>query len=384
LLTAVMVILVAPVLVLRLLGPIARWRRRRLRSLWSGSPVPTLPLKAAAERRLGVDARTLVYTTSYLADRFDYNLERWRARPLAGPLAACAVFLWACLRFDRLHFYCDQGLLPQFQPRQFNPWELAFYRFLGKQVFCWTYGADVRTRERTLALGEFNCCSACPEPGRFCVCDDRAGRENMRRLARETTGVVAMGDMIEYATDCVSDVFYWPVDLANGRYAPRYPSASGNGPVRVVHATNHRFFKGSDFIIDAVETLRSEGVSVELVLVEGVPNDEALEIYRTADIIFDQCVSGFHGYFSHEAMALGKPVVCFIRYPDRYLLDPEECPIVNTTPSELVSTLRRLIGDRALLRELGERGRRYIEEHHTPEAFGERLKGLYAERGVDP
>ncbi|MCZ6710308.1 MAG: glycosyltransferase [Gammaproteobacteria bacterium] len=373
------------VILIRLLRPVLRTRHRRTSSLWSGAPIHTLAVKAYSERRLGVEARTLVYTTYFLSDRFDYNLQRWRDRPIIGSLLPFVVFVWACWRFDRLHFFCDQGLLPQFRTRQFNPWELVFYRFLGKQVFFWTYGADVRTTQRTKALGQYNCCMACPNPGWHCVCDEQAGQSNHKTIARYATAVFSMGDMTTYTPGSINDVYFWPVDLeadAGRRYAPCYPSEKDDRPVRVVHAPNHRYFKGTQVIIDAVEQLRAEGAPIELVLVEGLPNEQALGIYRTADIVFDQCLIGFHGYFAHEAMALGKPVMCFIRRPNDYLLAPDECPIINTPAPQVPAVLRRLVADRRRLRQLGIQGRRYIETYHTPQAFSERLARKYATLGV--
>ncbi len=98
-----------------------------------------------------------------------------------------------------------------------------------------------------------------------------------------------------------NDLFYWPLDLDAGRMAnaiaARYPEANVNRPLRVVHAANHRFFKGTRYLLDAIERLRGEGVEIELVLVEKKSNDDALELYRTADVVFDQCVSGFSWLF---------------------------------------------------------------------------------------
>ncbi|PWB39699.1 MAG: hypothetical protein C3F19_14635 [Rhodocyclales bacterium] len=132
----------------------------------------------------------------------------------------------------------------------------------------------------------------------------------------------------------------------------------------------------------AVASLRQENVEIELILVERRSNEEALEIYKSADVIFDQCLIGFHGYFALEAMALGKPVMCFIRKPDKYLLHPEECPIINTHVTTLKEDLRRVMARRGELGEIGRRGRSYIEKHFSLEAFAVRLERTYRELGV--
>jgi hypothetical protein len=354
------------------------------RSLWAGTPILTMPVKAKAERLLGVQADTLVYQTYYITSDFNYDLSRWNCGPAAWRafLLPLLVLLWAALKYQRFHFFCDRGILPG-ERFEFREDELAFLNSLGKEIYFYTYGADVRTRRATLALGEPNCCTACPEPGRFCVCDDEIGAKRQTVLRRYATSVFALGDMIHYTPGSRNDLYFWPLDLTNGdgRYEPRYPSKSGTGPIRIVHAPNHQGFKGTTFLVSAVKRLQDRGVAVELQMVERVPNREALEIYRGADIVFDQCLIGFHGYFALEAMAMGKPVVVFLRDPKADLPAADECPLVNVRPETVESVLEELINDRAKLHELGRQGRRYIERYYTVEAFAKRLRREMGQAG---
>ncbi|MGD9036506.1 MAG: glycosyltransferase [Syntrophobacterales bacterium] len=357
------------------------------RSLWAGTPILTLPILAKGERLLGVDSSTLVYQSYFLSHAFDYNFSRWFASPIFRMTIPYVVFLWACWKFQRFHFFCDAGLLPQLQSRRFNIHELKAYHLLKKQVFFYTYGADVRTRLKTHALGEFNCCLECPEPERACICDEVSGEASIEAILKHATALFSMGDMIEYTPGSRNDLFFWPVDFeAEGgkKYTPRYPTVLSDSPIRIVHAANHRHFKGTRFLIDAVEHLRTEGLQIELILVERVPNREALEIYRKADIVFDQCLIGFHGYFAIEGMALGKPVMAYIRKPEQYLIHHEECPIINSRADQIESVLRQLANDRKKLHELGVAGRRYAERYLSVEAFAQRLDRTYNELGVNP
>jgi hypothetical protein len=194
-----------------------------------------------------------------------------------------------------------------------------------------------------------------------------------------------MGEMFGYTPGSVDDVFYWPLDLdAEGgeRYRPAYPEPAPGQPLRIVHASNHRMFKGTRFLIEAVEQLQAEREPVELVLVERVPNTRALELYRSADVIFDQCIMGNYGFFALEGMALGKPVMCFIRHPERYVLSPDECPIINTHISTLKKDLRYLLQQRQGLPEMGRRGRAYVEKHFSLPAFARRLAAAYNRIGI--
>src|SRR5262249_56453568 len=82
-----------------------------------------------------------------------------------------------------------------------------------------------------------------------------------------------------------------------------------DGVVTIVHSPNHRHYKGTRFLVDAVETLRREGLPVELVVVEGKPNAEAKREYARADLVADQFLIGAYALFAIEGMALSKPVV---------------------------------------------------------------------------
>jgi len=336
---------------------------------------------------LGVDSSTLVYETYFLSDTFDYNFSRWFATPIVRLTFPYAIFLWACWKFQRFHFFCDTGLLPRFGTRRFSLYELRAYHLTKKQVFFYTYGADVRTTLKTKALGKYNCCLECPEPGRACICDDESGDTNILAISRYATAVFSIGDLIEYTPGSRNDLFFWPLDLEaeeGEKYRPRYPSELSESPIRIVHAANHRHFKGTHYLIDAVDRLRTEGLQIELELVEGIPNREALELYRAADIVFDQCLIGFHGYVAIEAMALGKPLIAYIRKPEKYLLDDEKCPIINCKPDQIGLVLRELTESRKRLHELGIAGRRYVEEYFSVEAFSQRLRRAYDELGVIP
>ena len=343
-----------------------------------------MSLNAQAECLLEVDARSLVYSSYYITDAFDYDLSKWVQKAWLKPFIPFVIFIWVWLNFDRVHFYCDRGIIPSPVPFSLNRLELILYKLMGLQVFFWTYGADVRTRNCTYALGNPNCCTECESVGKACICDNKKWSKNRSIINKYSTGFFSMGDMIEYTPGSRNDLFFWPVDLnKQAKYEPSYPLKNFSKPVRIVHAPNHRMFKGTHFLIDAVNNLKRKGLNIELVLVEGISNDRALEIYRSADIIFDQCLIGFHGYFALEGMAMGKPVMCFIRKPEEYLLHPEECPIINTHIDTLEDDLSCLIHNGRQLREIGIQGRSYIEKYYSLEAFASRLKEAYQDIGIE-
>lgn len=320
-------------------------------------------------------ADSLVFERYSTRAGFTHDLTRWSAIPVLGKLLPYLVFAWALRRYQRFHFFYNRAFLAQIEPGRFNTDELELVLSTGAEVFFWAYGADVRHRERTLQIGSPNACAVCPAVGRLCVCDDPTAIANYRFVRAHATGCATMGDMRAYTPGADDTVFYWPVDLDedDGRTFRPGPTHERRSVV-VAHAPNNRELKGTAHLERAVATLRNEGLPIELDLIEGVTNDEVLDRFRRADIVVDQCIIGFHGYTALEAMAIARPVLCFLREPERDLVDPATCPIVNASPAELTDELRRLVTDRGLRKRLGDAGRDYVAEHHSIRAVGLRIQ----------
>mgnify|MGYP003384756073 FL=1 len=361
-----------------------RLARGRPRSLWGVTPILTLPLKARADATLGFRSQSIVYTTYVITSGFDINLKalvgavyRVDAR-LWQPLHRF-ILAWALLRYDVFHTYADRGLLPPPERFGVDPSELDAWRDAGKRVYVYAYGADVRTRNKTLALGKWNFCVDCPEPVKFCICDDETGSRIMAQTASRVTALVSLGDMLTYMPGA-KHVAYWPIDLAK---IVQSPATTGDGPLRIAHAPNHMHFKGSHYLEEAVERLRAEGHAIEYVKVQGVPNTQVLELFGKADVVADQFIGGAYGYTALEALALGKPVLTYVRSPD-LVLASDECPFLNVTPERIEDSLRWLLANREKLASIGQQGRRYVERWHSIEAVGDRLGSLYEETADFP
>jgi hypothetical protein len=355
-----------------------RLRRGRVRSVWGTTPILTLPILAECDRRLGFESESLVFTTYYISRRFDRNLKPLLDRVMAHAPSLYRpffdlVFAWALVRYDFFHFFCDRGILPSLGRMGINPHEAALLRETDKRLYTYTYGADVRTRAATLALGTYNFCVDCPEPGRFCICDDDAGAANIAGIAPHANAMLAMGDMLAYVPDA-RELHFWPLDL--DRFEANPPRPRDNRPLRLFHAPNHAHFKGTRHLEAAVERLQAEGHAIEIVRVSGVPNEEVLRQMSTCDIVAEQFIGGFHGYTALEAMACGKPVLCYVR-DRRQLAGAEECPLIDADPDSLERVLRDCLFGRYDLAELGRRGRRYVEKHYSIDAVAARLGRLY-------
>ena len=353
------------------------WRNAEYRPkiIWGPTPIINIATNAAADRLRGFQSDTLVYRPYYVTKEFTYNLERWwKHKPLAL-LLPWGVFLWAVLRYDIFQLYFDGGFLNRTIGKRL---EFPLLRLLGKKLIVSAYGADVRTESKTRALGAYNCCFDCTQRLVACICDEERAERNLAHVHRYADVTLSMGDMVEYTPGSRNDMFYWAVDLKKWPYVG---VSLTSRPVRIVHAPNHPQFKGSRFLFECIRELQAEGYPIELDVVTGMSNIEAMEVYKRADIVADQFLIGWHGNFAVEAMALGKPVVAYIRKPDVYLPKGIRCPIVSANPDLLKQTLVSLIENPKLRRDLGAQGRQYVEEVFALERVGERMADLYGQLG---
>jgi hypothetical protein len=352
-------------------------------SIWTGQPIITLAKKCKIECRLGFRSISIVRTSYFITNEFDFIIDQIASKNkfVVFILEYISFFVICCIA-RQVHTYFDGGILRQTTRGKFNDLELQAYRLLSIKLFVWTYGGDVRTRKITQELGEPNCCTHCIQIEKACVCKDKIGEINFERVSSVATQIFSIGDLIEYTSKTNNEVFFWPIDLDidyGSHYSPSFPKKSftNDSPLLIVHASNHREFKGTRYIEAVVKELQMEGYKFELIIVENIPNKQALEIYKTADIIFDQCIIGFHGYFALEAMAIGKPVLSFIRKPNEYLLQPSECPIVNINVMNIKEKLLFFYKERNELNRIGKLGRRYIEKYFSMQSVEMRLKKVY-------
>lgn len=146
-----------------------------------------------------------------------------------------------------------------------------------------------------------------------------------------------------------------------------------NEKVIIVHTPNHKGFKGSEFIINAVGELKTEGYNIDLKLLEGIKNEEVLKILKEeADILVEQLIFPGYGLSAIEGMASGIPVLSnlenktYMELFRRYsFLD--ECPILSTSPETIKTNLKLLIENKKLRVELGDLGIQYVKKYHSEE-----------------
>ncbi|HEU6445716.1 MAG TPA: hypothetical protein VFL61_11720 [Gaiellaceae bacterium] len=286
-----------------------------------------------ALRRKGVDARLVVVERQRMHPEADVSLDRpagfWGRQAVQWP-----AFLRLLPKTDVFHFYFGWTLVP----RKLT-WPIL--KATRRKSVLHFLGSDIRGRTP----------------------------EQLRYAHGADARIVGSYDALRWMPD--AHVLPPGVDLRD--YAPA-PVVEHERPV-VLHAPSSRRRKGTEHVIAACE-----GLDVELDVVEGLRHDEARRHYERADLVVDQLNAGWYGIFALEAMALGKPVLGYLRPEAVHETERAlgvEVPIVQATKETLRDRIAELAGDAERRRRVGAASRAYVERIHDADKCAEQLIAIY-------
>jgi hypothetical protein len=351
---------------------------------------------ARAERELGVDSRAISFLPMNATTPADEVLLADGAGRMRRELRRWRLLRRALREADVVHFNFGESILPRAYPgrspgrrlyalyaRAVELRDVGWLRRAGKAVFVTYQGDDARQTDVARRL--YSITHAAEIDGEAAAFDEPK-RRAIERFTRHTQRIYALNPDILRVLPPQAEFFpYANVDLRAWRPPPDQPP----NPVPVlVHAPTDRDVKGTRHLLAALERLRAEGVGFELDLVEGVPNAEARERYSRADLAVDQLLAGWYGGFAVELMALGAPVVSYVREDDLDRIPAAmraELPLIGATPDTVAAVLREwLTTRRHELRERGRQSRAYVERWHDPLALARRAVADYEAALAEP
>ncbi len=263
---------------------------------------------------------------------------------------------------DLIHFYFGESFLPY---QLDAPW----LRRLGKRIVIEFLGSDVRMPSVESKRN--------PYYVRNEMEDDARATRLMRHWSNVTEGHVIVCD---HAMDPFIAPHFEHIHVVGQRVDVRRLIPAPPDPLarrmRIVHAPTDRSTKGTAFVRLAVTELAAAGAPIDYVEVHGLPHSRALEVYRGADLIVDQLCVGGHGGFAAEAMALAKPVVCYL-LPEMEAAYPADLPIINANPMTLKDVLADWVDRPRERHELGLASRAYAERVHDHRVVARQLLEVY-------
>ena len=314
-------------------------------------------------KEINEDAECVVYYKHPFAYPYDKCLNIIKSNKKMLPvyfIRLAAFFFSALKRYDCFHFHYGHSIL--------NGIELPIYRKLGKKVFFEFHGSDLRDHQKFCKMSgiQFNAEDATAP----------SVHKRNQKICKLADGIIVHDDeLIPYLPAICAPVYVVPLRVDISQFELCYPKIETDR-IRIVHAPSKRAIKGTKYVIEAFVKLKEKYDNIELVLVEGKTQQEAFEIYRTADIIVDQLCIGTYGVFAVESMAMGKPVITYISDEMKDKLPPE-LPIVSADAETITDVLEMLINDSNLRLSKGIAGREYVENYHNYKYGAGVLREIY-------
>ena len=255
---------------------------------------------------------------------------------------------------------------------------LLFIRLLNKKKFVEFSGTDIRSLEKVCNDVDFYEICQFSDQAKVLLGTEKTSRETNRRFSQAGFyPIPSYPELIEYIDPlCFMNysLISRSVDLERLK-----PVIATNSLPLIVHAPSNPEVKGTKYILDAAMKLETKGLA-KFKLIQGMKHDEALSLLQNADIVVDQLIIGDFGVLAIEAMALQKPVVCFMRPKvlSYYEKNFEGFPVINANINDIYEVLENLVTDSKLRAEKGKLGRRYVEKYHDPDKNAELLVNVYS------
>ena len=265
--------------------------------------------------------------------------------------------------------------------------ELLLLRSRGVKLFMIYQGDDLRQGDRSLDLFHVSAASE--------VATDYYSKTSDKHKRRQANLFSKFTEKIYLVNPDLFNFYQGPASFlpSISRQEIISPTTLITGPKRtrvlkVLHAPSHRDGKGTKYVIAAIDSLRERGFDVELQLVEGMTNSDALRAYSEADLVIDQLLSGWYGVLAVECMSMGKPVMAFIRECDLEFIPKameRDLPIIRTSKGTLEADLESVINlGQVALHEVGLASSKFVEEWHNPTSVALKLVDDFLDdRGVN-
>ncbi|MBK1813402.1 glycosyltransferase family 4 protein [Clostridium sp. YIM B02505] len=309
-------------------------------------------------RKLGHNAKSINYYPSYLGYTNDYTLD----------LSLIEDFDIADLKTKRIasELISENNVFHLFfgTSLTLDHSDLPLLKELGKKVVMQYWGSDVRMYSRAVKLNKYV---------KVKNMDEEQIKRHLEFISYYVSDCLVDYELAEYVKDFHTNIHYIrpAIDLSEYNLVEQ----TKNDKPLIVHAPTSPEFKGTPYILSAVEELK-QYYDFDFKLVHGVSHEQAIKIYAKADLIIDQILTGSYGLFCIEAMAMGKPVICYISdfMKEKY---PKDLPIISANPDNIKETIRNFLTNKDIAKDLRLKGRSYVEKYHDMNLICSDLYNIY-------
>lgn len=288
----------------------------------------------------------------------------WATTHLARTKKVLQAIMWA----DVVHWH--------FQPALLMALDLWVAKALKKRVCVEFWGSEIRIPQIEVKVNPYY--AKVWQQGAYPTESEAQSLRAQRRFAQICPTVfVPDVQMLSYVDRALlPDVRILERRICLQDYEVAYPGLNKPKPV-VMHVPSLPIVKGTPAVEAAVAAL-AQKFDFEYRSMTGVTYDKAMQAMAECDIYVDQLVLGVFGLAAIQAMAYGKPVVCYMLPAMRAALP--DMPIIDATQENLPEVLERLIKNPQLRYEIGLKSRAWVEQHHNAHKIAGELIKIYTER----
>ncbi len=328
---------------------------------------------------MGLDSEVLTTSDNWLGYPSDISL-RWDEKgPAAIFISSIKTFLKYRNEFDVFHFNFGSTLI-DFRTYGIFHLDLPFYP-RGKKIIFTYNGCDARQKYKTMARVKL---ASCYEEECYSGMCNSGARDRMRekrihKVSNYAHHIFAVNpDLLYFLPEGISS--FLPYSIGSWYEIQTMPYRIDR-KIRILHSPTNQAAKGSRYILQALENLEKR-YDIEIILVDKMPNKQALKIYEKADLVVDQVLSGWYGGLAVEAMKMGKPVAVFVReedlkfVPEKMAIDLKGA-IINLNPLNIENVIEEYLENPRLLYQKGEAGLEYVHRWHDPVYVATMTKEVY-------
>ena len=317
---------------------------------------------AQGEKKLGIKSEVLLSKQNWLKYDADINLYLENKSFIKQVNILYKTFKNIRNKYDVFHFNYGSSLL-DFQKLGLPLLELPYYDSSKKIIFTYN-GSD----SRGVHPLEYWDTLENPKTSLYQKIAREIKKKKIVKVNKYTDHIFALNpDLFHYLPKKTT---FLPYSISNWDDIVEV-KRSKRKKIKIVHSPTSRDFKGSKYILDALNILQDKYAHVEVSIIENLPHTQALELYKESDLVIDQVLIGWYGAFGVEVMKMGKPLAVYIREDDLKFIPLDMAQdlmetVINITPFNIVEKLSLYIENENLLEDKAKAGLEYSNKWHNP------------------
>lgn len=318
----------------------------------------------------GYSVQTFVNQVYYITNKFDIRGDMWALR-----IRNYLLFMHVLFSYKIIYIYFNGGPLGWTKLAMF---ESMFLKIARVKVVVMPYGGDVyKSSENYNLLLKNAYLRDYPNLVKY---SEEKNKWQVNYWIKNADHIISGCDWVYYLKywDTLMTA-HFSINIEKWQSSKEYIlpiKFDINRKLKILHAPNHKNGKGTEFFVKAINELINEGCHIDFVLLGGLSNDQLKEVVDSVDLICDQLIIGWHGIFALEAMAMNKPVICYIEkqleelYIATNLIKKDEIPLINANIFDVKEKILYYYNNPHKLEDLSNRSREYVIEHHSIEYIG--------------